>query len=282
MDGIKTVERRFRRTPVKLLDHESVHGVLRLRGRKSLLEISSDELFHPERDDENGWFDLVVRSQDGRDLLLHHTIDVGSGMHHWGDGRDAHHARVYPNIVVDDMRGLSDERTVQSVSFRLGGLDRFFHYRHSERLRTHEATAEQVAALRSMRYTAADAGIEADDDAHGVFSPRELYVVHQMPVFVDFRVDDRRYLVWAGGSFSGGNRDRVDARVRPVAQIEFDAPVGLEEALDRLWEWRRLFAQLSMRQIAIKGIAVRGNLDGCAPSANIYLPNLERPRRSSE
>lgn len=280
MDGIRTIERKFRRTPVRLIDHEGVNGVLRLRGRKSLLEVSSDDLFHPPRDDADGWFDLIVRAQDGRDLLLHHAVDAGSRTHHWGDERNAHYARVYPNIVVDDMRGLSADRQVQSVSFRLGGMDRFFNYRHSESLRTHGATDEQIAVLRSMRYGAAEAGGDDDRGSEGEFAPHEVYVVHRMPRFVDFRVDDRRYTVWAGGSFSGLNWDRVDARIFPIATIEFDAPVGIEEALDRVWEWRRLFAQLSMRQLAIKGISVRGSLERRAPSANVYLPNLERPPKS--
>lgn len=140
MDGIRTIEHKFRRTPVRLIDHEGVNGVLRLRGRKSLLELSSDDLFHPPRDDADGWFDLIVRAQDGRDLLLHHAINAGSGTHHWGDERDAHYARVYPNIVVDDVRGLSADRQVQRVSFR------------RESCRSQAPTSSSKTVLRSSPY----------------------------------------------------------------------------------------------------------------------------------
>lgn len=280
MDGIRRIERKFRRTPVKLVDHEGVNGVLRLRGRKSLLEVASDDLFNPPHKDADGWFDLIIRAQDGRDLLLHHAINVGSGTHHRGDGRDAHYTRIYPNIVVDDMRGISVDHQVQSVSFRLARMDRFFNYRHSEPLRTHGATDEQIAVLRAMRYGAASASGNDDHSGDGEFAPQQLYVVHRLPIFVDFLLDDRHYTVWAGGSFSGLNLNRVDARMFPIATIEFAAPVRIKEALDRVWEWRRLFAQLSMCQLAIKAISVRGSLERRAPSANVYLPSLERPPKS--
>lgn len=127
------MERRFKRTPVKLVDHEGAHGVLRLHRRKTRLEVSSDTLIHFEREDENGWFDLVVRALDGREVLLHHAISLGTGFHQWGGIRDAHFARVFPNVVIDDLRGLASDRLVQRIAFRMTDMSSFFYYRSATR-----------------------------------------------------------------------------------------------------------------------------------------------------
>ncbi|MDR3530009.1 MAG: hypothetical protein P4L90_05575 [Rhodopila sp.] len=114
------------------------------------------------------------------------------------------------------------------------------------------------------------------DRDNGMFTPREVYVVHAFPVFFAFRVEDRSYQVGAGGRSSGGHWNRIDERIYPVASIAFDAPVNIETALDRVWEWRRFFAQMAMLPLPFEAISVQGSLDDSAPSANLYLPNLKR------
>src|SRR5690606_32364333 len=110
---------------------------------------------------------------------------------------------IYPNIVVDDVRGLTSDGAVQVVQFRLKGLHNFFYYDFTESLRAYGATPEQVEALRSLRYKS------GDDD--GPFAPQEIYVVHQFPMLIDFRVEDRTYQVWQGGQFAGGSVVSVNA-----------------------------------------------------------------------
>lgn len=268
MDDFFKLEEKFKHAPVRLLDHNA-SGVLRLRGRKSRLEVSSGSLIHIDQLEDNGWYDIRLRSSDGREILLHHAITVGSASHHWSSESDtAHTLTIFPNVVVDDIRGLSNGHRVQKILFRLHGLHNFFHYQHSESLQGYEATFEQIETLRSMRYV--------PDREDGPFQPRGIYVIHEFPVLLNFRVGDRAYQVWSGGSFSGGSWDRIDARTYPVAEIAFDLPVSIETALDRVWEWRRLFAQMAMVQLPFEAISVRGTLEEQAPSANIYLPNLKR------
>lgn len=267
MDGFRTVEGRFERTPVRVVDG-GANGVLHLRGRKTVLHISGNQPFGDRDSDENGWFNLRLQAANGRELLLHNALMLRRTTHGWiEDSGTAHSAEIYPNIVIDDTRGLSPDNQIQSISFRLRGLESFFHYRHAQSLRGHGASADQVEALRAMSDT---------DDKDAVFAPREVYVVHRYPRFFEFRVADRTYSVWAGGYFSGGGWHRVDARVVPIATIAFDQPIDLDTALGRLWEWRRFFNQMAMQSLAPKSIVVRGSLDEHASSANVYLPNLKR------
>lgn len=269
MDKFSTIESRFKRAPVRLVDHEGASGVLRLRGRKSRLDVSSVAFLHLEPIEDEDWYDLRVRSSDGRELLLHHAITVRSGTHLWGgSGDDAHTVSVFPNIVVDDMRGLSEQRQVQRIQFRLRGLRHFFHYLHAEPLRSRDATPDQIETLRSLRYR--------PDREDGPFNPEEIYVVHRFDEGISLRVGDRVYDIWSGGEFSGGSWDRINARTYPVAEIKFDAPVSIDMALDRVWEWRRFFSQMAMVPLALEAISVRGSLAEAAPSANLYLPNLSR------
>jgi hypothetical protein len=269
MDAFEQIERKFERYPVRLLDHEGASGVLRLEGGRSQLDVTSGSHLHFERSDEAGWFDVRLRGSDGRDLLLHHALTTSSGSHYWSEGSaDAHVASIYPNIVVDDVRGLTSDGTVQIVQFQLKGLHNFFYYDFTESLRGFGATPDQVEALRSLRYKS------GDDD--GPFAPREIYVVHDFPVLIDFRVEDRVYQVWQGGRFTHGSVVSVNATTYPVASIAFDHPVDIESALDRVWEWKRFYAQMAMSPLPLEAIAVCGSLDVKAPTANLYLPNIDQ------
>jgi hypothetical protein len=268
MDVFSVVEDKFRRTPVRVIDFDDTNGVLRLRGRKTKLHLSSETWVHPEQEDENGWFDLRVRAADGRELLLHHSLMLSSEIHHQEDETEAHSAAIFPNVVIDNINGLSPERRVQRIQFRLKGMHHFFHYQLAEALRGYQITSDQVETLRAMRYS--------PERESNIFAPSQVYVVHEFPAFVNFRVEDRAYQVWSGGSFSGGNWDRIAARTYPVGEIAFDEPVTIETALDRIWEWRRFFTQMGMAHIPFEAISVSGSLDERAPSANLYLPNLKR------
>lgn len=180
--------------------------------------------------------------------------------------------KVFPNIVVEDVRGLTNATQVQRISFRLRGLHNFFHYQYAEELRLSGATPEQREALRGLRHS---------PERVRVFDPIDGYLVHRLPEILSFQVEDRTYRVGSAGQMSGGAWNRIDARMYPVATIDFPAPVPLDTALDRIWEWRRFFSQLAMLPLAFRGIAVQGSLEARAPSTNVYLPNLKHPKKAT-
>ena len=267
MESFRELERRYRREPVQLVEHDGASGVLRLRGRKSKLRVTSDAHVDVEPPDDSGWFDLRVRSSSGRELLLHHSIVLSSGTSHRGDGCVAHQLTVMPNVLIEDTRALADGNRVQTISFRARGLRHFFHYQAVETLDVSRAQPSSAEVLRGMRYNPEREG--------GPFSPESLYAVHDVPPLPPFRVDDRTYRIWFGGSFRGGSWSRIDARTYPVAQVTFDQPVSIDEALDRAWEWRRLFAQIAMSPLRFQAMVV-GAPQTDTVTANVYLSNLER------
>lgn len=275
MEDFRALEAAFKRTPVRVSGAPDISGVLRLRGGKTSLRLSSSKFFHYDGSAEDGWFNLTVRSADGRELYLYHAITTASAQHHWGEGAEvAHTMTVYPNFVFDNVRGLDEDHRVRSIAFKMEGLEHFFSYRNTELLNAFDLSAAQNEALRSMRFHA--------DQEDGPFDPQEVYVVHRLPTYLDFAVADRRYRVWTSGRFTGGGMHRISAVTAPTAEIQFDAPMELDDALDRLWEWRRFFTQMALEQLPFRAITVRGSQGMKGPSANAYLPNSKRNPRTAK
>ena len=267
MEDFAALEAKFRRTPVRLLDHDGVSGVLRLRGRKSLLSLTSEKFIQFQQSDENGWFDVRVKAPDGREILLHHAFNSGTSEHYLR-GTSVYSASIFPNIVIDDIKGISEDHKIQRIRFRFRGMRNFFYYRHTEALRGYPLSTALIDEIRAVRHPT------SQDD--GIFAPRELYIVHDFPIFLDFKIDDRAYQVWAGGRSAGGYSARIDARTYPICSITFDSPVSIAVALDRVWEWHRFFIEMAMQPLPFKTVSVEGSTDYDTPSANVYFPNLKQ------
>lgn len=271
MKSKSELEALYQREPVRLVDFDNVSGVLHLNGADSNLHTTSNQRMWLAKPDDDGWLDIRVQSSSGQMMLLHHVVITQAKTHHWGKGRSEVHSTDYhPNILIEDIRGLNDDHHVQCIFFRLQGLHYFFYYRHTEPLLGFSKSSEQVAALRGMRYL----GTPNDDD---LFAPDHVYVVHNYPRFLSVRVDDRTYEVGPGGQGGFGALNRLNHEIFPIASIAFDEPVDIETALDRIWEWRRLFSQMAMLPIGFEGISVRGSLEKLAPFGDVYLSNTHAP-----
>ena len=223
--------------------------------------------------DENGWFSLRLRGSTGLEILIHHAVRIGWS-EHGGHGEKAHTIDVFPNVVIANSQGISETQSVRRISFRLKKLSDFFYYRHAEALRAHDLTPEQKALLEGLRY----------NRDWGPFLPEDIYVIHNYPEFFRFRIDDRTYSVWPGGTRTGATVSKLSAVVYPIPTIEFQEPVGIQEALDRVWEWRRFFAQLAQSQLEFEAVWLQGPGDERGPVGNAYLPNLPnlQPRKGRE
>lgn len=268
MDDFKKLEAKFERTPVKLLDYEDATGVLHLQGHDSILHFSTAEEFAPHGVDENGWFSLRLRASDGHEILIHHAVRTGSTQHGWKEGK-YHTIDIFPNVVISNSRGVSKTRSIRRISFRLNKLSQFFYYHHAETLRAHDLTEEQKALLEGLRY----------NHDWGPFLPDDIYIVHNYPEFFRFKVGNRAYSVWAGGTRTAASVSTLNAVVYPVPTIEFDEPVDIQEALDRIWEWRRFFNQLAQSELEFESVWLQGPGDDRSPIGNVYLPNLPNVQR---
>lgn len=256
--------------PVRLPDFGGANGVLSLNGSSSVLHVASDKPLRPLRG-RNGWFDLKAQMPDGRVALLHNALLLSSNRHHWeNDGGTPHSAEIFPNIVIDDVRGMDSNFCVRRVMFRITGLRNFFYYQHTEPLLSFEGSVEQVSALKAMRYER--------DSGDDLFDPKHVYVVHRYPTYFTFKVCDRTYEVWAGGRERFGDLHELSYEVYPTASILFDQAVDLETAFNRVWEWRQLFSQLAMLPLAVEEIVVQGTSDLTAPTANVYISNSVHKR----
>lgn len=254
--------------PVRLLDYEPATGVLYLNGHDTVLHAISTHHIRPSPRDENGWYSLRLQAPDGKILLLHHALTLRETRHNWQQELSTHSVEIFPNLVVDDVRALTDEGRVSRILFRLGGLRYFFYYRHAEPLLEFKATAEQVAALSGMRLEDA---CECD-----LFAPQHVYVMHEYPKFFSFRVDDRTYEVWSGGREAFGSFHKLDVEAFPIASIAFDQPVDLETALDALWEWRTFFAEMALLPLQAEEVSVQESVEPRSPVADLYMPGASR------
>lgn len=269
MKDFAAFETKYERTPVRLIDYESATGVLFLKGMDTLLHSTSPSAFHPGPIDENGWFWLRLEAPDGQVILLHHALTLGESNHRWGDERpDTFSSEIYPNLVVDDIRGLTNDHLVSRVMFRLRGLHYFFYYRHTEPLLSFDGTEEQVAALRAMQLK----GLGDED----LFAPNRVYVTHDLPTYLSFGVADRTYEVWTGAKEKFGSLHKIDVEAFPIASIAFDQPVDLDTAIERMYEWRTFFSQIAMVPLQVESVSVQASLELRGPIADLYIAGASR------
>ena len=264
------IEKKFAVSPVRLQGRD-VTGVLKVARDETAIDFISTKFLHFEGG-ENGWFDLELTGPDGRGILVHNAIRNGSGSHMAEGMSTAFHASVRPNVLVFDSAGLDAQYRVAAVVVRLEKLEHFFDYQYVELLSCHELPEATKSALKAMRY-----GEEDDETEKDFFAPAHAYLIHEMNEILQFRLDDRLYKVWTGGrSGSMLSWHKASFEAFPFLGIYFDAPVSIDEALNRVWEWRGFFTQMAMCPLCPESIYFQRGHEVLSPMGSVYLPNSKR------
>lgn len=269
MLNFEQIEEKYSAAHVRVCNEEGLAGILRVAGRDTTIDLLSPKFFHLEKG-EDGWFDLEMMGPDGHKIFAHNALSAGTGNCYGHGTETTHFASVHPNILVIDSRGLDEDRHVGAVRFHIEGLENFFYYQHAEPLDRSCMSDEAKAILLGMRYN--------PDEEKDFAAPEHVFIVHELKEALDFRVETRRYRVWMGGSETFGWH-RIGFRVYPTAEIFFDQPVTIDEALNRVWEWRRFFAQMAMNHLNYIGIGFRASHDLRATVGSVYLPNTDRRKK---
>ena len=263
MEDFATVRTNLRRVNVSASEYGDSHGMLSLDGENSLVELTGDLPLAEAR--SPGWFNLLLSDPDGRAIYIRNALRTSMT---FPQDRETRSAEIFPNIVVDDARGLDNEGRCQRIEFGLDGWEACFAYNIFETLSIRNGEPEALRAnLEAARY---------EPRREEPFAPRQIFVVNQLGTFVEFEIDGRSYSIHARTRQRGGSGYRLDGKAYLVGTIEFSEMVDLERAIDACWEWRRFFNQMSMTMLPFTGMAVTATLDPRAPRGSLYLPN-DRP-----
>ncbi|NRP70711.1 hypothetical protein ILFOPFJJ_01592 [Ensifer psoraleae] len=278
MRTFEEIRRKFRAIGVRAADDPDLAGVINLNGPESLLVLSGDNPYWHKKG-ANGWFDVTVEAANGDILLLHNAIETKHSTHSHNRKAETH---IYPNVVVIGQR--KNLKEVKFIGFKLVGLKHFFHYEHIEFQDLWRAPPELMKALLALRKSNAEwlsaefGGTERKDE---LFHPGALYITHRVPRAFKFRLHTRCYEIGFGGHSRGLGWGNIEIQVDPVAQISFDEPVNLDQALDAVWEWQNFFVQIAMEPMPVEAISTRADKGEQSP-AHVYLPVSEEPSKNSE
>jgi len=253
MDSFAELEKKHERRSIQLTEASVVKasGYLAVaRDRTEVVLSSSTPISHPHSD--NGWFNLRLRA-GVETILLQKAVSIHSTAFASQEGglQRATEEKIFPNIIIFNAPSSDAEYTVKSVSFALSGLRQFFYYQYFEWHGLYGAKKNVLRTLRKLR---------SKGRASDFFRPSDLYVVHHpTPHLIRFRVGACTYSVWARYHKTGPSWNELRVEAEPVASIHFDKPVSVDDALDRVWQWRRLFNQLAMQTLNIDGISMRSD-----------------------
>jgi hypothetical protein len=265
-------------------DRHVITGRVTLAGNNTSADLETDTYLGRETTEE-GWFDISLRQSNTSKILLHNSIRLqtaDSPFHH-GHWRQS----IFPNVVVLDSQHLDDKCQVAKISFRLEKLGYFFRYETIEEHHLGDSADDFLAFLKrlredaSTRYDFSRAATDYDFEA-----PREIVVVHESPEEIRFQVGNNTYSVFIGYWSGGGVFNSVNMRHEPIASIEFDEPLSLDDAINAVWVWRRFFHQIAFGSLSLIGLSATGQASERPSWARLYLPNEreygERKTTSSE
>lgn len=238
-------------------------GTLILDGEKSQAVLLSDDTLMGSSDDD-GWFALRLKGPNGRPILLHNALLTSSTQHSSRHGQ-MYEEHIYPNAVILGSDALLPGNKIPSIAFTMRDLGFFFHYQHVESHYLFEPAKEVVAALKGLR--------GKKDRSYDLFKPRELFVVHQFPRVLSFKVAGHRYEIFVGSQKAGLGWKKIDFQTDPIATIHFAKPLGIEDAMDLAWQWRRYFGTLALRPIPWTSLTARSGSGRAMREAEFYLPN---------
>jgi hypothetical protein len=262
------LERSYARVPVRLKDDlNQGHGVLALAGKDTALTITASEHFQ-ERDPDTGWFDVILEENNGSSILLLNSLIMRSSMPH--EDRQEWEFDIFPNIIAFDAKPILPDGNIREITFTLDRLNDVFYYEIAEWQSLYQASTDTERSLKALRTRK-----RPYPRGYAFFKPREVYIIHSLPRVLRERVGNRVYEIFVGHSHHRG-RARLKIEAVVIATIKFDAPVGLGEAIDEVWNWRRFFQQLAMGPMRLTSMSCRRRRDRRIRSSDIYLPNLDR------
>ena len=237
MKNAEEFEKLHHRTPVRLAHDAGVSGVLVLEGLHSALHLTGmREMWH-HPDTKGGWFDLVVETPKGSQILLKNSIITNSQtFQNFHSKISNHSATIFPNFIIEDYQNLGSDDKVGKISFSIPKMFYFFYYKYVETLdgRVIQNDHNLIASLREARY---------DSTSDSFFNPSTIYVAHDLPKVISFEVSGRIYEIGFGGKETLGLH-KIGHEQFPIASIQFDAEVPFETALESAWSWKRIFSQL--------------------------------------
>jgi ApeA N-terminal domain 1 len=261
MESFAELEDRYRLTPVQgEKDGAIASGVLTLDREKTTVVLTCTKpVGYPY--DRNGWFNLHLKGSNGVSILLHNALHTQSITHGMKDRQFEEH--IFPNAIVFGADKLAKDGRLGSISFCLNKLRYFFWYEHFEWQSLYKATPQQLASLRRLR--------RDQERRYDFFHPLELYVIHQPRRVLRFKAGDSTYEIFSGYSSKGGGWSDLNLKAEPSARNTFDTPVSIDDAVNRIWTWKRFFSQVAMQTLSVEAISA-GTRRRRYPEATLYLP----------
>lgn len=263
MKSFAELEEKDSQLSVQLADLDG-SGVLILDRDQSMLRLTTKKAFSPKAD-INGWFDIDLVSGTQSVVLLNALFRSQKGF-----GTSNTESEIFPNIVVIGAEALSGRRRVRSVVFGLNKIENFFSHRVIE---SHFLSGSRQQASKILKY-ARRVRLSQKYKVQSDFSrPDSVYIVHKTPKILSFDALGSRFEIHWGMRSSHG-WGSITLRAEPFAHIRFSAPKSVDDAIDEIWIWKRLFCQLAMERLELTGVWARG-----VPRrryADIYLPNTAR------
>jgi hypothetical protein len=270
MKSFEELEGEFNHVLVTLVDEaQNASGSLSLKRRDTSIQLASqNHLVHVRT--QNGWFELVLR-WGPTTILLHKALTQRVNTRGMGASVERVET-IFPNVVIFNAQNLPAPGRVKAVRFQLEKLHLFFYHQIVERHSLHDVSREVLSSLEALRNRDGAAGRGRRVHEYDLFNPRELYVVHTIDQVLEFRIQTARYIVWWGSTSRAPALQSIDLQHYPVAEVIFDEPTGIDEALDAVWAWQRFLNQLAFQELPLKAMSF-GN-DAAPTDAEVYIPNL--------
>lgn len=267
MQSFSELEKKNSRTNVTVssLGHSGT-GVLTVAGNDSTVKLSTEAFSH-FKSDNNGWFDLSLKSARGENIFLHNALQSGSTSF----GTDGRHfeTTIFPNYVAFGAKHLSKSGHLTTIGFTMEGLESIFDYETIEQHFLYKTSPDILRKLKELRRDSKHYQRQYD-----FFRPQEVWILHHLPRVLQFRVHDRTYEIYITmqSTLSWTN---PEIKFMPIAVINFDEPTTIDRAINHVWDWRRFFSQITMEQLRFQAIWARckGRPRGYS---SLYLPNLKQ------
>ena len=125
--------------------------------------------------------------------------------------------------------------------------------------------------LKSLRYS--------EENKFDNFDLSHIYICHSPREVLQFEIEDRKYSIWSGGRGTFLDWHGINLSVEHGATVEFKTPVRLDEALDRVYEWRQFFNQMAMVPLSISAISVAATNRKRAAEGEVYIPYLTETKK---
>jgi hypothetical protein len=266
MYSAKQLEKEFANESVRLaMPGVEGNGVLALKGRNTFASITASEWIG-DGDPITGWFDLVLEQANGSKVLLHNALTTSSGI----VNRDRREWKidVFPNIVVLRAEHILPSNKIRTIQFTAKGLEDLFYYEIAEWHSLYRASPNAIKSIKQLRQIE-----RAYPRKYEYFSPRSVYLIHELPRVLRERVGNRTYEIFLGHSESHSGRSLM---IKPlvIGTIQFDETVSIDIALDAVWAWRRFFGQIAMKPLPFQALSCRAKIRRTDQSSDLYLPNM--------